>query len=112
MTADHDPPYELTIPKCRETACAGSLNKPVVLGIRPDHIACEGASSPSSVRMTVRDVEPLGPHTLVIGSVGGFSFTAQMSVGVKARPNQCFAVPLDLEKAHLFDKATGEIIPA
>jgi multiple sugar transport system ATP-binding protein len=103
---------ELTIPKCRETAYAGSLNKPVVLGIRPDHIARDGASSASSVQITVRDVEPLGPHTLVIGSVGGFAFTAQMPVGVKARPDQCFAVPLDLEKAHLFDKATGEIIPA
>jgi multiple sugar transport system ATP-binding protein len=103
---------ELTIPKCRESAYAGSLNKPVVLGIRPDHIARDGASSASSVQMTVRDVEPLGPHTLVIGSVGAFSFTAQMPVGVKARPDECFAVPLDLEKAHLFDKATGEIIPA
>jgi hypothetical protein len=35
-----------------------------------------------------------------------------MAVGVKARPDECFTVPLDLEKAHLFDKATGETIPA
>jgi multiple sugar transport system ATP-binding protein len=103
---------QLTIPKCHETAYAGSLGKPVVLGIRPDHIAHNGASTASSIRMTVKDVEPLGPHTLVIGSVGGFAFTAQMPVGVKARPDESFAVPLDLEKAHLFDKTTGEIIPA
>ncbi|WP_234681039.1 hypothetical protein [Bradyrhizobium monzae] len=35
----------------------------------------------SSVRLMVKDVEPLWPHTLVIGAVGAFPFTAQMPVG-------------------------------
>jgi multiple sugar transport system ATP-binding protein len=102
----------LTLPPSRATTYAGSVGKPVVLGIRPDHIVRDPAAGAPSVQMTVRDVEPLGPHTLVIGSVGGFPFTAQMSVGVRARPDEPFDVALDLQRAHLFDKVTGEVIPA
>jgi multiple sugar transport system ATP-binding protein len=101
----------LTIPGSREAAYAGSVGKPVVLGIRPDHIVRDPAPTAPSVRMKVKDVEPLGPHTLVIGSVGGFPFTAQMPIGINARPDEPFDVVLDLQRAHLFDKVTGEVIP-
>jgi multiple sugar transport system ATP-binding protein len=99
----------LSLPKCREGVYGHHVGKPVVLGVRPDHIAREGAAG-AVVSMIVRDVEPLGPHTLVIGTVGRFPFTAQMPVGVAAAPDQRFDVPLDLDKAHLFDKATGLVI--
>jgi multiple sugar transport system ATP-binding protein len=102
----------LTLPKCREAAYARSIGKPVVLGVRPDHIRHQGAPAGCTIRMTVKDVEPLGPHTLVIGSVGGSPFTAQMPVGVAAAPDQPFEIALDLERAHLFDKTTGDVIPA
>lgn len=100
----------LTLPKCREAAYAGSIGKPVVLGVRPDHILRPGAAAGCAVRVVVRDVEPLGPHTLVIGRVGEFPFTAQMQVGVAAEPDRPFEVALDLERAHLFDKSTGRVI--
>ena len=100
----------LTLPKCREAVYGGHVGKPVVLGVRPDHIARQGAAAGTTASMIVKDVEPLGPHTLVIGSLGRFPFTAQMPVGVAAEPDQRFDVPLDLDKAHLFDKATGRVI--
>lgn len=100
----------LTLPKCREAAYGRHVGKPVVIGVRPDHIARHGAAAGAVASMIVKDVEPLGPHTLVIGSVGQFPFTAQMPVGVTAEPDNRFDVPLDLEKAHLFDKATGRVI--
>jgi multiple sugar transport system ATP-binding protein len=102
----------LTLPKGREAAYAGSVGKPVVLGVRPDHIRHQGAPAGCTIRILVKDVEPLGPHTLVIGSVGRFPFTAQMPVGVAAEPDQPFDVALDLDRAHLFDQATGQVIPA
>jgi multiple sugar transport system ATP-binding protein len=68
------------------------------------------ASPGATIRLIVRDVEPLGPHMLAIGSVGRFPFTAQMPVGVAAAPDQSFEVALDLERAHLFDKATGQMV--
>jgi multiple sugar transport system ATP-binding protein len=100
----------LTLPKCREAAYAGSVGKPVILGVRPDHILRQGGAANGAIRMMVKDVEPLGPHTLVIGTVGPFPFTAQMPVGVAAEPDRPFDVSLDLEKTHLFDKATGQVV--
>ena len=102
----------LTLPKSREAAYARSVGKPVVLGVRPDHVIHQGAPQGTSIRMVVKDVEPLGPHTLVIGTVGAFPFTAQMQVGVAAEPDQPFDVGLDLQRAHLFDKASGKAIVA
>lgn len=107
---------ELMLPKSRDNAYAGHLGKPVVLGVRPDHVARDngrdGAPQDSVIRLMVKDVEPLGPHTLVIGSLGRCPFTAQMPVGVAAEPDHPFEVALDLDKAHLFDRASGEVIPA
>jgi len=100
----------LRLPRAREAAYARALRTAVVLGVRPDHILHQGAPDGCSIHMTVKDVEPLGPHTLVIGSVAGSPFTAQMPVGVAAQPDQPFEVALDLERAHLFDKATGQVI--
>jgi multiple sugar transport system ATP-binding protein len=102
----------LALPKSREAAYKASIGKLVVLGVRPDHVVHQGAPAGSFVRMIVRDVEPLGPHTLVIGTVGAFPFTAQMQVGVAAEPDQPFDVGLDLQRAHLFDKASGQVIVA
>lgn len=100
----------LKLPKSREAAYAGSVGKPVVLGVRPDHVLRQDAPMGSSVRLMVKDVEPLGPHTLVIGTVGAFPFTAQMQVGVAAAPDHFIDVALDLERTHLFDKISGKAI--
>ncbi|MFK4500621.1 multiple sugar transport system ATP-binding protein [Bradyrhizobium japonicum] len=100
----------LRLPKSREAAYAGSIGKPVVLGVRPDHVLRQDAPSGSSVRMMVKDVEPLGPHTLVIGTVGTFPFTAQMQVGVSAAPDRPIDVAIDLERTHLFDKVSGKAV--
>ena len=100
----------LNLPKSREAAYAGSVGKPVVLGVRPDHVLRQDAPMGSSVRLMVKDVEPLGPHTLVIGTVGAFPFTAQMPVGVAAAPDRVIDVALDLERTHLFDKVSGKAI--
>jgi multiple sugar transport system ATP-binding protein len=101
----------LKLPKGRETAYGRSVGKSVVLGVRPDQILRHNAPAGCSIQMIVKDVEPLGPYTLVIGSVGRSPFTAQMQVGIAAEPDRPFEVALDLERAHLFDKSTGQVIP-
>ena len=109
-TGPHDHPFEETYFFLEGRAEATFDGKPVVLGVRPDHVLRQDAPSGSSVRMMVKDVEPLGPHTLVIGTVGAFPFTAQMPVGVAAAPDRVIDVALDLERTHLFDKVSGKAI--
>ncbi len=86
-----------------------SIGKPVVLGIRPEHVIGDKECS-TNIEMVVRSIEPLGPHTFLIGTVGGSKFTAQMPAEIKVEPDDTVTVSLDLPKAHLFDKQTGRTI--
>ena len=86
------------------------LGEPVILGIRPEHVAAASDAS-QTVTLKIRAVEPLGPHTLLIGTVGPVAFTAQMPASTRAEPDQLAPVPLDLDKMHLFRKDTGEVVP-
>jgi multiple sugar transport system ATP-binding protein len=52
------------------------------------------------------------PAVLVVLAISIFPFTIQMPVGVAAEPDRPFDVALDLLRAHLFDRATGQAIPA
>jgi len=96
----------LAVPASRAATWSPFAGEPVVLGIRPEHAA--GAAAPgNTVRVRVRDVEPLGPHTLIIGSAGPAPFVAQVAAATRAAPDDVVEVPLDLERAHIFRKSDG-----
>lgn len=86
-----------------------AVGKPVIMGIRPEH-ARERAPTNASAMLKVISVEPLGPHTLVNGIVAGSKFTAQMHAGISYAPEEDVEIRINLNKAHLFDKATGIVI--
>jgi multiple sugar transport system ATP-binding protein len=100
---------DLRMPAARQATYGAVVGEPVVLGIRPEHVARPGESS-ETVTVKVRAIEPLGPHTLLIGSVGPVTFTAQVPAHTHAEPDDMVPVPLDLGKMHLFRKETGEVI--
>ncbi len=60
----------LHLPAERAAEAEAAEGRKVVLGIRPEHVAAIGMPE-HSVTLKVRDVEPLGPHTLLIGQAGG-----------------------------------------
>jgi multiple sugar transport system ATP-binding protein len=99
----------LRIPQDKVADYKGSIGKPVVLGIRPEHVIGDKECS-TNIEMVVRSIEPLGPHTFLIGTVGGSKFTAQMPAEIKVEPDDTVTISLDLPKAHLFDKQTGRTI--
>ena len=99
----------LRMPAARQSAYGAVVGEPVVLGIRPEHTAASGDAF-QTIMLKVRDVEPLGPHTLLIGSVGSAPFVAQVAASTRVQPDDVAPVALDLGKMHLFRKETGEII--
>lgn len=99
----------LRIPRDKVADYKGSIGKPVVLGIRPEHVINDKECS-TNIEMVVKSIEPLGPHTFLIGAVGGSKFTAQMPAEIKVEPDDTVTISLDLPKAHLFDKHTGRTI--
>lgn len=83
----------------------------VVLGIRPEHTGEDPKVGPS-ISMNVIEIEPLGPHTLVIGQVGDKKFTAQMHATIAAQPGDSVDVHIDESKVHYFHESDGRAIRA
>ncbi len=79
----------------------------VVCGIRPEHMAWGDFGAPK-LKLSVKVIEPLGPHTLLVGTVAGAPFTAQAPVDTDAQPEGEAEVPIDVAKIHLFDRNSGQ----
>ncbi|MCY1227839.1 hypothetical protein D9M72_401290 [compost metagenome] len=62
------------------------------------------------MKLTVRDVEPLGPHTLALGKVGQAAFTAQVHAASRIGPDDQIEVPIEAAKIHFFLEETGKAI--
>jgi multiple sugar transport system ATP-binding protein len=100
----------IAIPAARTETVGRLAGKPAILGIRPEHTVVHG-SPEASVTMAVRDVEPLGPHTLLVGRVGATNlFTAQVAASKAHEPDDSVSIPIDTAKIHIFDKASGMVI--
>ena len=86
----------------------GTSDRKVTLGIRPEHV--EGGEGRVTITFVPQAIEPLGPHTLLIGTLNDAPFTAQVDAHYPAEPDQPCAVTCDMTKAHLFDAETGQAL--
>ncbi|MQX12794.1 ATP-binding cassette domain-containing protein [Sinorhizobium fredii] len=104
-------PGDVAFPLADEMArkLGAHIGEAVVLGIRPEHTIATDAGLPK-IKLKVRDIEPLGPHTLVLGKVGSAAFTAQVHAASRISPDDVIEVPIDIGKVHFFLKATGEAV--
>jgi multiple sugar transport system ATP-binding protein len=86
------------------TALSARLGQAVTLGIRPEHVL-EDPARPQ-LQMQIDTVETLGAHRLLIGTVDGVAFTAQVPAGSTATEGGTTGLSLDLQHLHLFDVET------
>ncbi|MEM8948475.1 MAG: sn-glycerol-3-phosphate ABC transporter ATP-binding protein UgpC [Pseudomonadota bacterium] len=87
---------------------SAAVGRKVTFGIRPEHI--EGGEGRAAITFAPQAIEPLGPHTLLIGTLNDVPFTAQVDAHYPAQPDQPSIVNCDMTKAHLFDAETGRAI--
>jgi multiple sugar transport system ATP-binding protein len=92
--------WTLPVPGARPPASTQS----VLLGLRPEHIAL--TTNGSGETATVEAVEPTGPEDNVVLSIRGQKAVARFPTAAVAE-GQTISVALDLEKASLFDAASG-----
>ena len=76
----------------------------LTFGIRPENIT----RGKVGILMKVRSVEPLGSHTLAIGSIGSSPVTVELEPHDKIRAGEMLPLQLDHSKSHLFSSATGQ----
>jgi len=100
---------ELRFDREQAKPLADAVGRPITLGLRPEHIE-GGDHGDATIRFAPQAIEPLGPHTLLIGSVNDAPFTAQVDALFPAAPEQPCTVSCDMAKAHLFDRESGQAI--
>ncbi len=99
----------LPVPESLAAQYGGLKDRLVTLGIRPEHMA-GGSAGPAVVTVTPRAIEPLGPHTLIIGRTADSPLTAQVDAHYPAEPDQATQVTIDMSKMHLFDPEGGQAL--
>ncbi|SDD39529.1 multiple sugar transport system ATP-binding protein [Paenibacillus sp. UNCCL117] len=95
-------------------ALRGYQGKPIILGIRPEHIFGEDfalhVAHDHKMMAPVQVVENLGSENLVYFRVGERTVTAKVHPETTAAVGQLKSFVLDLSKAHYFDPATEQRI--
>lgn len=91
----------------------GCDGKTVIFGIRPEHIydkdLAEGDPS-GPVKAEVKVFELLGSEVYLYLDYAGVQITARVNSETKAKAGSEFEFVFDMNKAHYFDKETGETI--
>jgi multiple sugar transport system ATP-binding protein len=90
------------------------IGKPLVFGIRPEHIIC-GPHPPESppartLQAVVELVQPMGAETYLHLAGHACSFVARIPTTHPAIPNQAISLTFDLRHCHFFDPVSGTTI--
>ncbi len=89
-------------------APAASEGKPVVYGLRPEHIRIDPAGVPAEVVV----IEPTGSETQVVLRAGGQEIVAVFRERMSAKPGETIPIAPMPEVAHLFDAENGRRLVA
>lgn len=105
--------FRLSVPAERQEKYASMINHEVVFGIRPDNIdeLCESSQAGCELLEGIVDnIEPLGSEVVVMVNIGKHRLTARVGPQTKARLHQRMKLTVDMQKMHLFDKQTGQVL--
>jgi multiple sugar transport system ATP-binding protein len=87
---------------------AEGSNRPVIVGIRPEHIhlSADGRGSHQKVPVTIDLVEPLGRDVIVSARSAAGPFQMQTEIYSSLRPGDKVDVWFDMDRVYLFDRET------
>jgi multiple sugar transport system ATP-binding protein len=103
----------LPVPAERAAAYRQHLERPLVLGLRPEHVTetrSYGAGAEFAMPLDV--VEPMGMETMVYFLVDGVEVCARVSPEAAAAPGERMRFMADMRHMHLIDPATDRVIAA
>lgn len=88
------------------------LDRPLVLGIRPEHVALRAPGAADTFAAPVQVIEPLGNETLLYFTVAGRLFVVRGPGDAEAAVDRPVGLALAAEHVHLFDPASGQALLA
>ena len=109
-----DKHFRLTVPETLQDKYKGLVGNSAILGLRPHMIqdASLTAYHPGWERLKAKAevIEPMGNEVVLLLSVGSIQFRAIVHPSTKAEVNQEMDLLVNMNKMHLFDAKTEEII--
>jgi len=115
FATDGSEPLAVPLPadwRPRGGALAGLIDRPLTLGIRPEHVRLLAPGDAAAFPATIQLVEPLGNETLLYFTVAGRLFVVRGPGGVEAGVDSRIGLGVAPEHVHLFDPATGRALAA
>ncbi len=106
-------PLVLELPQRLAATTGAHLDRPVTLGLRPEDVS-ESATQPAgrSAHVKIEVAEPMGAETFLHLTTGTTGFIARVAPTDHYCAGQIVSVAFDLERAHLFDATSGELLGA
>jgi len=87
---------------------------PIVLGIRPEDISERhsyyGAADDNIIKAQVDFLEPLGSEVIATCSLAAHEIIVRLNPRTSAKSDEMIELFLNMERARLFDRATGEAL--
>lgn len=103
----------LAVPPQRLDRYAPYKGRPMILGLRPEHITEQtGRERPGVVpfNAAVDVTEPMGMETMVHFFVGEDPVTARVSPAIQVAPNTVLPLAVDMNQMHLMEVESGRVI--
>ena len=104
----------LPVEKSKKLIDGNYVGKTVVLGIRPEDVKDDpefiAKNADSKFVATVKVYELLGAEVYLYFDLDEFPMTARVDSRTTARPGDTVKFALDVEKIHVFDKETEQVI--
>ncbi|MDQ0314787.1 ABC transporter ATP-binding protein [Amorphus orientalis] len=112
--SDRDGTIAFPLPAKLAETVGGQEGRQVKLGLRPETISeRDGQQTGENLfafERPVEVIEPTGPDTMIISSLGSAELIARVRPGAPAEVGQPFAFEVNMAKAKLFDVETGKRI--
>ena len=102
------PPLTLRLPGNLSAKAIALADKPVVLGLRAEHIRDEAEGAATALEAKVEMAEPMGAETYLHLHTGANAFIARVRPAGHFVPGQTARVFFHAGQARLFDAATGK----
>ena len=87
----------------------GTDRTELLVGIRPEHVVGVDTGQ-GQITMNVMEIEPLGPHKLLIGEVSGERFVAQVDVHFPVEIDRQASLAVSTGQCHLFETTNGQAL--
>ncbi len=103
----------LPVPPARVERYRPYKGKPMVFGMRPEHLFEhheQGRPGWERVDLKVDVVEPMGMETMVHFFLGGDPICARVAPETEAHPEQMLALTADMNNMHLMEGDSGKVV--